>query len=99
MRVTFTQAAEADLEEIGNFIAADDPLRAESFVGELVERCLGLAHHPLRHPLFVARAGREIRRFPHGNYVIFYSVLTDAVEIDHIVHAARDHIRMLFPEG
>ncbi len=99
MRVILTDAAEADLEQIGDFIAVDNPLRADSFVSELVERCLGLAHHPLRHPVFLNHAGREIRRFPHGGYLIFYSIEEDAVEIHHVVHSARDYVQLLFPEG
>lgn len=43
MRIVFTGAAEADFESIGDFIAADNPLRAVSFVQELRQACEGLA--------------------------------------------------------
>jgi plasmid stabilization system protein ParE len=98
MLVRFTDEAEGDLEEIGNFIAEDNPGRAASFVAELVDRCLGLSGYPQRYAIFVHRGDRDIRRFPHGNYVTFYSIVADTVEINHVVHGARDHIRLLFPE-
>jgi toxin ParE1/3/4 len=34
MRAHFTPQAEIDLEEIGDFIALDNPERAVSFIGE-----------------------------------------------------------------
>ncbi|MGN6156570.1 MAG: type II toxin-antitoxin system RelE/ParE family toxin [Devosia sp.] len=98
MRVTITAAARADLEEIGDFIAEDSPLRADSFGQELLDRCFGLVEHPLRYPIATKWLGREIRRCPHGRYLIFYSVAGDAIEINHIVHSARDYVRLLFPD-
>ena len=35
MTLRFRKEALSDLEEIGDYIATDNPLRAESFVGEL----------------------------------------------------------------
>jgi len=99
MSVRITALAEADLEQIGNFIAESSPLRAESFVAEIVERCLGLAVQPKRYPVLTVRQGREIRRCPFGSYLIFYAVLGSDVEIEHIVHSARDYMRILFPEA
>jgi len=39
MRVILTVQAELDLEEIGDYIAADNPERALSLVGELRAHC------------------------------------------------------------
>jgi toxin ParE1/3/4 len=98
MRVRITAAAEADIEEIGNFIAMDNPLRAESFARELVDRCLGLAEHSERYPVFTTVLGREIRRCPFGRYLIFYSIIDNRVEVDRVFHSARDYVRLLFPD-
>lgn len=98
MRVTITDLAAADLSEIGDFIAKDNPPRAESFVYELLDRCRGLAEHPQRYPVIGTWHGRQLRRCAFGRYLIFYSVLDDEVEINHVVHSARDYPRMLFPE-
>ena len=99
MEVFITEPAEAELEDIGNFIAADNPLRADSFVDELVERCLGLAEHSSRYPVVTVWRQREIRRCPYGDYVILYSIAGATLEINHIVHSARDYMRILFPDA
>lgn len=61
MIVVLTDEAKADLERIGDFIAADNPRRAETFVVELLDRCSRLAEIVLirwcpvtSKPVFVA---------------------------------------------
>jgi plasmid stabilization system protein ParE len=52
-RFRFSRRAEADIEEISDFIARDNPGRAASFVAELRTRCCQLAEHlkaALLHP-------------------------------------------------
>jgi toxin ParE1/3/4 len=44
--VVITEEAEAVLEQLGDAIAVDSPLRAISFVRELRGRCEGLAEFP-----------------------------------------------------
>lgn len=39
MRVLFAPAAIADLQEITDYITADNPARAATFVAELIDRC------------------------------------------------------------
>jgi plasmid stabilization system protein ParE len=46
MIVVITEAAERELERISDWIAADNPHRAETFVRELVEKCLRIADTP-----------------------------------------------------
>lgn len=38
-----------------------------------------------------------LRRKVFGNYLIFYDVGADAVEILHILHGARDYAQIIFP--
>jgi toxin ParE1/3/4 len=45
-----TEEAEADLEQLGDAIALDSPLRAISFVRELRGRGEGLAEFPKAYP-------------------------------------------------
>ena len=40
-----------------------------------------------------------IRRCVHGNYLIFYRVREDAVDIVHVLHGAMDYESMLFPDA
>lgn len=51
MRVILSAKARSDLQEIGDYIAADNPRRAVTFVLELRRSCLDLSEHPLRYPV------------------------------------------------
>jgi toxin ParE1/3/4 len=46
MRLTLTPLAEQDLEAIGDYIAADNPTRAVSFIRELRAQCQRIAANP-----------------------------------------------------
>jgi plasmid stabilization system protein ParE len=67
MRAHFTPQAEIDLEEVGNYIALDNPRRAVSFIREIRQHCEKIADGP-HH--YVARPdlGDAIRICAHGNY-------------------------------
>ena len=97
MRLVLTRAAEADLERIGDHIAKDSPARALSFVGELRERVFGLLADPHAFPLVPRYESLGIRRRVHGNYLIFYRVAGDEVQVLHILHGAMDVEAHLFP--
>lgn len=99
MRVVLTTAAEADLEEIGDWIAKDNPQRALTFVAELRECCLGLGRHPRAYPLVSRYEHHEVRRRVFGNYLVFFRVGDEAVTVLHVLHGARDYEAVLFPEG
>jgi plasmid stabilization system protein ParE len=49
MKLVFTLAARADLRSIGEFIAADNPRRAMTFIDELEQHCRTLAAKPRAH--------------------------------------------------
>ena len=99
MIVVISSAAEADLEAIGDWIAQDNPLRAVSFILELRHACKTLADAPRGYALVPRYEHRGVRRKPHGNYLIFYRLGDDVVEVVHILHGARDYEPILFPEG
>lgn len=99
MRVRFTDTAEADLEEIADFIAVDSPDFAVAFVLDLREACLALADYPNRYPLADSLVDGTLRRRPTGNYLIFYRVDDATVVISRIVNAARDLGRIGFPDA
>jgi toxin ParE1/3/4 len=98
MKVILTEPAEADLEDIADFIAQDNAARAESFVAEIIERCLSLGEAPERHVVYARLLHQDIRRCPYGAYLIFYAVEGDNVEITRVIHGARDYARIFFPE-
>jgi toxin ParE1/3/4 len=98
MKLVITDEATADLREIGDWIAANNPRRALSFVDELKARCVRLIDTPLAYPLVPRHEASGVRRQPHGAYLIFYRVRVDAVEIIHVLHGARDYEAILFPD-
>ena len=91
MRCLFSPLAELDLEEIGDYIARDNPRRALSFIEEIRARCFLILHTPQGSPLR-EDLGAGVRVAPFGRYLIFYTVHEDAdeVRIERILHSARD---------
>jgi toxin ParE1/3/4 len=87
--VVVTAEAEADLDQITTYIAERSIEIALNFVQALREKCESLADAPRGYPLVP---------HPFGNYLIFYRVGTNAIEVVHVLHGARDYERLLFPE-
>jgi plasmid stabilization system protein ParE len=96
MRVVITAAAKADLLAIRRIIGADNPNRAVSFVEELLDRCLALADTPRAYPLVPRYERFGIRRFVHGDDLIFYRLQPEQIEIIHVLQGARDIEVLLF---
>lgn len=88
MRVALSARAAKDFEEIGDWIARDSPLRAESFVNELLDRGFSLARNPRRFP--EVAAGRGLRKMSWRGYVILCRIGPDGVEIARIAQGSRD---------
>jgi toxin ParE1/3/4 len=98
MIVVITGAAEADLETIGDWIAGDNPARALTFVQELRHRCETLVDAPSGYALVPRFEHIGIRRRVYRDYLIFYRVVGDTIEVLHVLHGARDYESILFPE-
>jgi plasmid stabilization system protein ParE len=96
MRVVMTAAAKADLLAIRRTIETDNPTRAVSFVEELLDRCLALAYTPRAYPLVPRYERFGIRRCVHGNYLIFFRLQPEQIEIIHVLQGARDIEAILF---
>ena len=88
--VRISTNAENDLDAIWLYIANDSPVNADRFLDRLVATLTTtLSTAPL-----TGRARDEfetgLRSFPVENYVAFYRIHTEAVEIVRIIHGARD---------
>jgi len=96
MGLDFSPAAIQDLEEIGDYIHADNPSAAYRFIGELRIRCNRLAEMPRagvpRPELWIG-----LRSVPFRRYIVFYTVTDDDVRIERILHGSRD-IQAVFRE-
>ena len=96
MKVILSDAAYDDLLRIGRTIKKDNPTRAETFVAELYDRCQRLGAMPRAFPLLPDWEESGVRRRTHGNYLIFYRILADSVEVIHILHGAQDYEAIIF---
>ncbi|WP_105381852.1 type II toxin-antitoxin system RelE/ParE family toxin [Neorhizobium alkalisoli] len=98
MIVNFTPEARGDLDRIWAYIEQSNPRRAISFVREIVGRSVALSDMPLRYPLVPGHEVSGIRRVPRGNYLIFYRIVDERVDILHILNGAQDYKAILFPD-
>jgi addiction module RelE/StbE family toxin len=97
LNVVITAEAESDLERIGDYIAQDSPHRALSFVQEIRQRCDRIAEAPKGFPLVPRYENFGVRRCVYGNYLIFYRIIDDTIEVLHVLHGATDYEPVLFP--
>lgn len=88
MRLLFSPQSATDLEDIGDYIARDNPLRAISFIDEIVEHCQQLIEMPESFPMRNDLA-KGLRMMVHGQYLILYRIIETDVRIERIVHGSR----------
>jgi toxin ParE1/3/4 len=91
--VIFSPEAEDDLRQIGDYIAADNPPRAASFVQELFEHAFRIMDAPYAHPKR-DDLSPGLMMAVHGSYLILFRVKGERVEIARVVHGARDLSRL-----
>ena len=96
MRLLITPLAAQDLEEIGDYIAQDNPQRATSFISELRDQCAKICLNPAGYRLR-PELSENLRSCAHGSYVIFFENTLDQVTIIRILHGARDIPPVLHP--
>lgn len=90
MEVILSARARQDIQDIGDFIAADSPRRAITFVLELQRSCLELAGYPLRFSTIDWFGAGEHRRRVYGNYLIIYRVDADVLRVVRVISASVD---------
>jgi toxin ParE1/3/4 len=96
-RFRLSPRAEADIAEIRRYIAQENAPAADRFVGQLFDVFHLLGRDP--------KIGQQrpdlrpnLRSFSHGNYVVFYQLVSERAEIVAVIHGARD-IEGLFHRG
>lgn len=90
MTLFIRPAAQADLIEIGDYIAIDNPERALSFISEFEE--LIFSAIAVRPESFPARPdlGEGLRVARHHRYLVFFTHNAKRIEVLRIIHGARD---------
>jgi toxin ParE1/3/4 len=78
-----------DLEEIGDYIALDNPRRAVSFIREIRQHCEKIADGP-HHYAARPDLGDTIRICTLGNYLIVFEPFDDGALILRVLHGARN---------
>jgi toxin ParE1/3/4 len=94
MRLEFTLAAKADVDDISLSIALDNPNAADRMIDLLSERTGQVAMFPQSGSLR-PEIGSEVRCLPCKDYLILYRLTDERVEIVRIVHGARDKSALL----
>ncbi len=85
-RLVISAEAQRDLLRVRDYIADDNPARAETYLDELLARCAGIADFPFAAPETLRRPGWRV--VPHGFYMIFYTVTERRVRIRAVKHSA-----------
>lgn len=89
MSYRLSPRAEADLTDIGDFIARENPAAAIRLLGRIEKACAMLGDNPL-----IGRARPEIapaaRSWAIGRYLILYRPTEMGAEIIRVIHGARD---------
>ena len=90
-RVDITEAAEADVAEIWEYIAQDKPEAAAAFFLRLEEQIGTLERFPERAPLVPENEllGTAYRHLLHGHYRTIFKIVSSKVIILRVLHGAR----------
>ena len=91
MKTIISAPARVDLQKIMLWIADENPFRGKSFSRELQDAAESLMLFPESYPVVGTLDGFAVRRKVYGNYLIFYSVNGDAVNVLRILHGAQDY--------
>ncbi len=95
-RLIFDARAEADLDEIYDFIGVQkkNPGEADAFIEKVRRACEPYSRQPLMgEPR--KELGPEIRSFTHTrSYIVIYRVLDDGIDVLRVIHSARNWRRV-----
>ena len=84
-KLIISPTAREDLKEIRDYIAEDNKSTALAYIKMLHGKCKKLADSPKIGVQYGA-----LRKFPVGNYLIFYREQKKHIEIVRVLHANRD---------
>jgi len=91
-KVVTTETANECLLNIAEYIALDSPVRAESFIREIIESLSKtLSVFPLAGTVYEEiETKSEIRKLAYKNYISFYRVNNDVIEILYVFNSAQN---------
>ena len=89
VRVTWTDPAVEDLEDIRRHIRRASAGIADSVAERIVEASVRLGDFPLSGRIVPEVERQDIREVIHGRYRIMYHVRPDEVQVIAVIHGAR----------
>lgn len=96
-KIRIYPTAKKDMQEVVSYLNTLSPDAALRYYDLLVERILGLSQMPERcpHPRDLALAAKGYRYLLVENYLVFFVVVDDTVQIRRILYARRDYRALL----
>ncbi|MBL4827258.1 MAG: type II toxin-antitoxin system RelE/ParE family toxin [Spongiibacteraceae bacterium] len=88
MKVVWTARAGSRLQDILEYIAKDQPVNAEKWVDQLIERGDSLSEYPSRGRMVPEYQDPAIREVFEGDYRIIYWLLVSRVDILTVLHGS-----------
>lgn len=81
-----------DLDAIISYIKFDlkNEITANNLLNKIEEEIVFLLTNPLRYEKYETRAGNVFRIFYINNYIIFYTIYENIVEIRRIIYSKKD---------
>ena len=91
MKLVWSDVAEADLDDLYDYIARDVPYYAEQFVSRLIDAVDVLEVHPrLGRQVPEADTREDVRELIFQGYRIIYLVEIEKISILTVIHGSRD---------
>ena len=91
MRIEWSEVAEADLDDIYDYIARDVPYYAELFIDQLIKTTDNLKDHPrLGRKVPEADYRDDVRELIVQGYRIIYRLQTEKLQILTVIHGSRN---------
>ncbi len=91
MKLHWSDVAEADLDDIYNYIARDVPYYAELFIDRLIEATDKLKDHPrIGRCVPEAENRNDVRELVFHSYRIIYLVTEKQLHILTVIHGSRN---------
>jgi toxin ParE1/3/4 len=94
-KVIRSPKAVTDMQGIAEHIAADNPTAAYAWLESIESLFRTLATQPMMGERYQTRRWGLLRRFCHGNYVVYYRPINDGVDVLRVIHGARDPRKQL----
>jgi toxin ParE1/3/4 len=90
-KVAITETAQQDFITIWEYISADNPVNARTFLDEIEAKALSLELFPQRHQMINENEllGTDYRHLVYKKYRIIYRIDIEIVYILRIIHGAK----------